>query len=89
MKKEQKKLLRSYARNTGSQVSLETIRKDIIYGNSETFDNNTLYDYLDALNKIYVLEDSPSWNPNLRSKTAIRTGNTRYLKFPGINYNYC
>ena len=79
-----KKLLRSYARNTGSQVSLETIRQDIIYGNAETFDNNTLYDYLDALNKIYVLEDSPSWNPNLRSKTAIRTGNTRYFSDPSI-----
>ena len=40
--------------------------------------------YLDALRKIFVIEDSEAWNPNLRSKTAIRTANTRYFIDPSI-----
>lgn len=51
---------------------------------ADTFDNNTLYSYLEALRKIFVIEDSPSWNPNLRSKSAIRTTDTRYFCDPSI-----
>ena len=50
----------------------------------DTFDQVTLYSYLDALRKIFVLEDSPAWNPNLRSKTSIRTTDTRYFSDPSI-----
>lgn len=50
----------------------------------ETFDEKTLYSYIDALNKIFMIEDSPAWNPNLRSKAAIRTTNTRYFVDPSI-----
>lgn len=39
---------------------------------------------MDALKKIFVIEDSPAWNPNLRSKTAIRTTDTRYFVDPSI-----
>ena len=79
-----KRLLWSYARNDASQCSLETIRRDIIGGEEGTFDQNTMYSYLEALKKIFVLEDSPAWNPNLRSKTAIRTGDTRYFTDPSV-----
>jgi hypothetical protein len=51
---------------------------------SDTFDQGTLYSYLDALRKIFVIEDSPAWNPNLRSKTSIRTTDTRYFSDPSI-----
>ena len=51
---------------------------------TETFSQDTLYSYLDALRRIHVLEDSPAWNPNLRSKTAIRTTDTRYFSDPSI-----
>lgn len=74
-----KRLLRSYARNVGTQASLELIRQDVIGGQIDTFSQNTLYSYLSALRKIFVLEDAPAWNPNLRSKTAIRTSDTHYL----------
>lgn len=49
-----------------------------------SFDQDTLYSYLDALRKIFVIEDSPAWNPNLRSKISIRTTDTRYFSDPSI-----
>lgn len=80
-----KRLLRSYARNIASQASLETIRQDVIANDTEeSFSEVTLYDYLDALKKIFVIEDAPAWNPNLRSKTAIRSKDTRYFVDPSI-----
>lgn len=79
-----KRLLWSYARNVASQASLETIRQDVIGSDTSTFDSNTLYSYLEALKKIFVIEDVPAWNPNLRSKTAIRSTDTRYFNDPSI-----
>ena len=83
-KERAKRLLKSYARHVGTQSSLETIRKDMLANQSDTFDQVTLYSYLDALRKIFVIEDSPAWNPNLRSKTSIRTTDTRYFSDPSI-----
>ena len=77
-------LLRSYARHVGSQAPLETIRKDILANQADTFDQVTLYSYIDALKKIFVIEDAPAWNPNIRSKTAIRSTDTRYFIDPSI-----
>ena len=79
-----KRILKSYARNIATQASLETIRSDIISNDVETFDKEALYGYLNALKRIFVIEDSPAWNPNLRSKTAIRTSDTRYFVDPSI-----
>lgn len=79
-----KNLLRSYARHVGSQAPLETIRKDILANQADTFDQVTLYSYIDALKKIFVIEDAPAWNPNIRSKTAIRSTDTRYFIDPSI-----
>lgn len=77
-------LLKSYARNVGSQSPLETIRQDMLANQTSNFDQATLYSYLAALEKIFVIEDSPAWSPNLRSKTAIRTTDTRYFVDPSI-----
>lgn len=79
-----KRILKSYARNVATQASLETIRSDVISNDVETFDKEALYGYLNALKRIFVIEDSPAWNPNLRSKTAIRTSDTRYFADPSI-----
>lgn len=79
-----KRILKSYARNVATQASLETIRSDIISNDVETFDKEALYGYLNALKRIFVIEDSPAWNPNLRSTTAIRTSDTRYFVDPSI-----
>lgn len=79
-----KRIMKSYARNVSTQVSLETIRTDVISNDIETFDKESLYGYLNALKRIFVIEDSPAWNPNLRSKTAIRTSDTRYFVDPSV-----
>lgn len=79
-----KRLLKSYARNIGSQVSNEVLKKDIIANDMNSLDTDTVHSYLEALKKIFVIEEAPAWNPNLRSKTAIRTANTRYFIDPSI-----
>ena len=83
-KEKARRLLRSYARHVGSQTSYEAIRQDMLSNDIGTFDEKTLYSYVDALTKIFVIEDSPAWNPNLRSKVAIRTTDTRYFVDPSI-----
>ena len=79
-----RKLLRSYSRYQGAQVSLTKIADDILSGGSNNFSIDTLYDYVTALKKIFVIEDMEAWSPNLRSKTAIRTSDTRYFVDPSI-----
>ena len=79
-----KRLMKSYARNVATQSSLENIREDCVVNDTDTFDKETLYSYIGALKKTFVIEDSPAWNPNLRSKTAIRTTDTRYFVDPSI-----
>lgn len=78
------RLLRSYARHQGSQASYGTIRADLIVNESDTFSEDTIASYINALKKIFVIEDSEAWNPNLRSKSAIRTSDTRYFTDPSI-----
>ena len=79
-----KLLMRSYARSQGTQTLIDAIRKDMIANDTSSLDAKTVQSYIDALKKIFVIEDIPAWNPNLRSKTAIRTSNTRYYMDPSI-----
>ena len=79
-----KNLMRSYARNIGTQASNETLKNDMINNDSFSLDSDTVLSYINALKKIFVIEESPAWNPNLRSKTAIRTSDTRYFIDPSI-----
>lgn len=83
-KEKAKRFLKSYARNIGTRATLETIRQDVLSNHPGTFDPVTLYSYRDALMKIFVIEDLPAWNPNLRSKIAIRTTDVRYFVDPSI-----
>ena len=79
-----KRLMRSYARNQGSQVANTVICADIRFNDTESIDTDTIYSYINALKKIFVFFYMPAWNPNLRSKTAIRTSDTRYYIDPSI-----
>lgn len=79
-----KRILRSLARNQCAQIPMSTIRVDIELNEAEKPSQGTISSYIDALKKIFVIEDSPAWNPNLRSKTAIRTSETRYFSDPSI-----
>lgn len=78
------RLLRSYARHQGSQANYATIKADLQANESESFSEETIASYINALKKIFVIEDSEAWNPNLRSKSAIRTSDTRYFSDPSI-----
>ena len=79
-----KRVLRSIARNQCTQISVNTICADIESNDTVSANRLTITSYLDALKKIFVLEDSLAWNPNLRSKTAIRSSETRYFSDPSI-----
>lgn len=79
-----KRLMRSYARNQGSQATNASIKEDMAVNDGESLDTDTVYSYINALEKIFVIEEMTAWNPNLRSRTAIRTSNTRYFVDPSI-----
>ena len=80
-----RRLMRSYARNQGSQATAGTILADIKMSEGGAINENTVYSYIKALKKIFVIEDAMAWNPNLRSKTAVRTSDTRYFTDPSIS----
>ena len=79
-----KRLMRSYARHQGTPAPVSTIVEDMRVNDEESSDVKTITSYIEALKKIFVIEDSAAWNPNLRSKTAIRTSDTRYFVDPSI-----
>jgi predicted AAA+ superfamily ATPase len=79
-----KRIMRSYARHQGAQASIQTILADISVNDVEELNDKTVVSYLAALRKIFVIEDMPAWNPNLRSKTAVRTSDTRYFVDPSV-----
>lgn len=77
-------LLRSYARMIGSQSTLTNIRADMKTVDEQELDINTVRSYIETLKKIFVVEELSGWNPNIRSKNAIRTSPTRYFVDPSI-----
>ena len=77
-------LMRSLARHQGSQAPNTTICEDINVSGDTELSKDTVVSYTNALKKIFVIEDCPAWSPNLRSKTAIRTSDTRYFVDPSI-----
>ena len=79
-----KRLMRSYARLQGAMAGVPTIVADMKTNEPEGMSDETVVSYIKALKKIFVIEDMPAWNPNLRSKTAIRTSDTRYFVDPSI-----
>ena len=79
-----KRLMRSYARNQGGQVPNTVLSQDIAANDETPISEETVASYVNALRKIFVVEDTPAWNPNLRSKTAIRSSDTRYYIDPSI-----
>lgn len=79
-----KRLMKSYSRHQGTQTAYTVIRDDIALNDADSLTEDTVYSYTNALRKIFVIEDMPAWNPNLRSRTAIRTSDTRYFVDPSI-----
>ncbi len=79
-----KRLMRSYARFQGTQTSVRQIVEDMNGGDPNVMEDKTVRNYLDVLRSMFVIEDMPAWNPNLKSKTAIRSADTLYFVDPSI-----
>ncbi len=78
-------LLRSLARNISTLATTKTIRDDIAMGDGDgLISEKTIGQYINALNRIFVTDNIPAWNPLLRSKTAIRTSSKRQFTDPSI-----
>lgn len=78
------RLMRSLARHQGAQTANTSIRDDMKVNDTDTLTEDTVSSYISALKKIFVVEDMEAWNPNLRSKSAIRSSDTRYFVDPSI-----
>ena len=78
-----RKVMRSYARNVSIAATDEALRDDCT-STDETFDKDVFAKYINALKNLYVIEELPAWNPNLRSRTAIRIRETRHFTDPSI-----
>lgn len=74
-----KMILRSYARNISTEASKQSIIEDVRQSNERTMDSKTFDDYIEALQDLYIISDIEAWNPNIRSKTSIRTTPTRHF----------
>lgn len=72
-------VMRSYARHISTEAAVKTIRTDVMETNNRTLDPKTLDGYIEALKDLFIIEDIEAWNPNLRSKAAIRTTSTRHF----------
>ncbi|MCM1483273.1 MAG: DUF4143 domain-containing protein [Muribaculaceae bacterium] len=79
-----RRIMRSYARHQGTQASVKSILDDVAESDIVGLSDKTIYSYINALKSIFVIEDMPAWNPNLRSKSAIRSSDTRYYIDPSI-----
>jgi predicted AAA+ superfamily ATPase len=77
-------LMRSYSRLIASDSKITNIKADMVSNDLDTLDTDTITSYINALKRIFVIEDLLAWSPNLRSKTAIRTSDTRHFVDPSI-----
>jgi predicted AAA+ superfamily ATPase len=76
-------ILKSYARNISTPAKMTTILKDV-ESSIDTQDIRTINSYIDAFSKLFVIDETESWTPKLRSKTAIRTTSTKHFVDPSI-----
>lgn len=79
-----RRLMRSYARLQATQAAATVIKADLEANESLPISVDTVSSYINALKRLFVIEDMPAWCPNLRCKTPIRTGDTRYFVDPSI-----
>ena len=79
-----RRIMKSYARLQGTQATAAVIKADMSANEDSSFSDVTLHSHLNVLRKIFVIEDMPAWNPNLRFKVAVRTSDTRYFVDPSI-----
>lgn len=72
-------LLRSLARNTATMVDVTTLAIDIREKDNNEISRPSIYNYLDALERLMVIEDQPAWNPHIRSSSSLRKNPKRHF----------
>jgi len=75
-------IMRSYARHLSTQATLETITNDVKETTNLSYD--TIGSYVNALKKLHVIDELPTWNLNIRSKVSLRTTPKRQFVDPSI-----
>lgn len=79
-----RRLMRSYARLQATRAAATVIKADLEANEAKPFSIDTVVSYVNALKRLFVIEDLPAWCPNLRSRTPVRTGDTRFFVDPSI-----
>ena len=77
-------LLSSLARNESTMASKKTLQRDIKEYDDEDVADNTITDYLDCLDRLFLIEDLPSFEPNFRSPVRIGKASKRHLADPSL-----
>ena len=79
------RIMKSLARLQGTQSAVSAVKADLVPNLPKGgVHENTIFSYIGALKKLFVVEDMPAWCPNLRCKTPVRTSDTRYYTDPSI-----
>ncbi len=81
-----KSIIRSYSRNISTLASMTTLANDV--RNDIPISDDKLNDYVVALRGVFLINDVPAWNPNIRSKDAMRSTPKRELTDPSIAAYY-
>ena len=79
-----RRIMRSLARLQGTQSANTVIAADVAVHETHTSNEDTIYSYIGALKRLFVVEDMPAWCPNLKCKTPLRTSDTRYFVDPSV-----
>jgi hypothetical protein len=72
-------LLRALARNVATTVDVTVLEKDIKINENTDISRPTIYDYIEALNRLMIIEDQPAWNTHIRSSASLRKSAKRHF----------
>jgi len=72
-------LLRALARNVATTVDITVLEKDVRLNENTDVSRPTIYDYLEALNRLMIIEDQPAWNTHIRSSASLRKSAKRHF----------
>ena len=72
-------LLKAIARNTATIVDISALKRDILLRDNIQISRPTIYDYLDTLNRLMIVEDQPAWNTHIRSSASLRKSPKRHF----------
>jgi predicted AAA+ superfamily ATPase len=72
-------LMRALARNVATTVDITVLEKDVKGNENTDISRPTIYDYLEALHRLMIIEDQPAWNKHIRSSAALRKSAKRHF----------